>query len=75
MQFQFHSLVPNCKNNSHKNEQHCSSLFGKKRNKLLNQQGNLVIFNGKGDHNYCRVSPKSPQQGDQHAVTNPEQFK
>ena len=27
------------------------------------QQGNLGIFTGQGDHNYCKVPPRSPQQG------------
>ena len=39
------------------------------------QQGNLGIFTGQGDHNYCRVPPRNPQKGGQHAVTNHEGFK
>ena len=79
--FNFHSLVPNCKNNSYKNRQNCCPfLFGKNRRNsksvtCTDQQGNLRIFTGQGDHNYCRVPPRSPQQGGWHAVTNREGFK
>ena len=79
--FNFHSLVPNCKNNPYKNGQYCCPfLFGEngrysKSITCTDQQGNLGIFTGQGDHNYCRVPPRSPQQGSRHAVTNREGFK
>ena len=73
--------LPNCKNNPYKNGQHCCSfLFGKngrysKSITCKDQQGNLGIFTGQGDHNYCRVPPRSPLQGGRHAVMNREGFK
>ena len=75
--FKFHSLVPNCKNNSYKNGQNCCPfLFGEngrysKSVTCIDKQGNLGILNGQRDYNYCRVPPSSPQ----HAVVNCEGFK
>ena len=77
----FHSLVPNCKKNSYKNAQHCCPfLFGKNGRysnsiSYTDKQGNLGIFTGQRDYNYCRVPPGSLQQGGLHAVTNCEGFK
>ena len=52
----FHSLVPNCKNSSIKNEQYCCPfLFGENRrysksSTCTDQQGNLGRFTGQGGH-------------------------
>ena len=78
--FNLHSLVPNCKNNPYKNGHCCPFLFGENGRysesiTCTDQQGNLGIFTGQGVHNYCRVPPRSPQQGSRHAVTNREGFK
>ena len=79
--FNFLSLVPNCKYNSYKNGQHCCPfLFGENRRSLksitcTDKQGNFGIFTGQKDYNYCRVPPRSLQQGVRHAVANCEGFK
>ena len=79
--FDFPLLVPNCKKNSNKIGQHCCPfLFGEngrysKSYTCTDNQGNLGIFTGQRDYNYCRVPPRSPQKGGRHAVANCEGFK
>lgn len=44
-------------------------------NYLHRPKGNLGLYTGQSDHNYCKVSPRSSEQVGQHAVTNREGFR
>ena len=79
--FGFHSHVSKGEISSYSNEQHsCPFLFSKnggytEQNLNYLEHGNMGVFIGQGDHDYCRVPSRISEQGNRFSVQNCEGFK
>ena len=76
----FHSVVPNYKNNSYKNRQQCCPfLFHENRRYsksiiCTDQQGNFGVFTGKRDFNYSQNISQEPSTKSPTCINKPRRI-